>query len=65
MKNKLLTRNHVKKYILENVKTARPGWDCTRVSDPAVDKLEMLFKKMLDRAIHQHPTKGKTFTEVM
>ena len=64
-KTGLLNRKHVRDYILKRTQETRPGWDCTRVSPKAMTQLELMFTKSLNRAIHSHPTLGKTFKEVL
>ena len=59
--NKKVTRQR----ILDKVKAARPGWDCTRVSDSAIRKLDAKIDAMLDAAVHQHPSNGKTFNQIL
>lgn len=61
----LINRKRTKQYILERVKTARPGWECTQVSKQALDEIEAHMRTMINKMIHQHPSIGKTFKEVM
>lgn len=61
----LTNKRAVKAYILAKAKETRPGWDCTRVSKMALAQLEHMFIKTLNRAIHQHPTRGKTFRDIL
>ncbi len=57
--NKKVTRQR----ILSKVKANRPGWNCTRVSDAVLKKLDARIDAMLDRAVHSHPSTGKTFRD--
>ncbi len=57
--NKKVTRQR----ILSKVKANRPGWNCTRVSDAVLKKLDARIDAMLDRAVHAHPSTGKTFRD--
>ena len=61
----LLNKKATKAYILKRVKTHRPGWDCTRVSPKVLLLLDARIKNWLDRGVHQHPSRGKTFSEII
>lgn len=58
----LLNKAEVKRMILARVESDRPGWECTRVSSKAINELEARVVGIIIRAIHGHPTIGKTFT---
>ena len=57
----LLNRAAVKRFILDSVKTLRPHWDCTRVSDEALADIEAAVRTKITGLVQGHPTKGKTF----
>ena len=61
----LLNKQNVRKRILERIKLTRPGWECTQVSPKAISFLELKFDAMIARAVHAHPTVGKTFKEIL
>lgn len=65
MSENLLNKTAVRTFILQRVKDTRPGWNCTQVSPAAIRKLEVIVEAMVDRAVHSHPSLGKTFTEVI
>ena len=58
----LLNRKATRTYILKKCQETRLGWDCKRVSGPVLNEIEAFIRMKLDRAIHSHPTRGKTFT---
>jgi len=60
----LLNRTKTKRFIIQKVKATRPGWDCTRVSDKAIEQIESWLRYKLARMVHSHPSNGKTFKEV-
>ena len=57
--NKKVTRQR----ILEKIQATRPHWKVTRVSDAVLKKLDARIDAMLDRAVHSHPSTGKTFKD--
>ena len=57
----LTNKAAVKKYILTRTAELRPHWDCTRVSQQALDEIEARLQNMITRMVESHPTKGKTF----
>ncbi len=59
--NKKVTRQR----ILEKIRSTRPHWKVTRVSDAALKKLDARIDAMLDRAVHSHPSTGKTFRDFL
>lgn len=61
----LLNKKHVRDHILARVKLTRPGWPCTRVSNVAMNALELKVTEMINRTIHAHPSVGQTFREVL
>lgn len=65
MKDTLLCVAHVKDYIKDRAKKVRPGWQPTQVSDEAIQMLEYRLKRIIDKSLHAHPTKGVTFRQIM
>lgn len=65
MSKNLINKSAVREYLLDRCHTTRLGWDCRQVSSKAIDELEGIFRHMLNKAVHAHPTIGKTFKEVM
>jgi hypothetical protein len=61
----LLNQTAVRDYILERVKTTRPGWTCTEVSERVFKIIEDKLKTIIDKTVHSHPTKGRTFSEIL
>ena len=59
----LINRKGVKEYIVRKAEATRFGWDCNRVSKQALDDIESFIRSRIDRAIHSHPSKGKTFSQ--
>ena len=60
----LINSKKVKAYILRYAKDTRKGWDCSRVSNKALNVINAKLIVMIQKAIHAHPTKGKTFIDV-
>jgi len=60
-----LDKKNTRLRILEKVKRDRPGWLCTRVSEKVLRQLDIKIDAMLDQAIHSHPSKGKTFSQIL
>ena len=60
-----LNRKVTRQRILDKIKQDRPGWNCTRVSEAALRKLDARIDKMLDQAVHAHPSTGKTFQDFL
>ncbi len=65
MTNSLICETHVKAFILKKVEAIRPGLKFNRVSQNALNKIEAKLHNLIITAIKQHPTRGKTFTEVL
>ncbi len=61
---KLINSKEVKSYILRYAKDNRKGWDCTRVSDRALNEINAKIMVMIQNAVKSHPTRGKTFIDV-
>ncbi len=57
--NKKVTRQR----ILDKIKADRPGWIVTRVSESVLIQLDARIDEIIDRAVHQHPSRGKTFNQ--
>lgn len=60
-KSSLINRAQVKKYIKARIQSDRPGWDCTNVSAEALDQIDAFLRTSIQKAVHGHPTIGKTF----
>lgn len=65
MNNNLICESHVKRFILLKIKALRPGLKFTRVSQNALDKIEAKLHNLIINAIKQHPSRGKTFSEIL
>jgi len=65
MSRMLLNKDAVRNYILKTTKERRLGWTCTQVSPSVIDLLNAKLKRMIDRGVHQHPSIGKTFKELI
>jgi hypothetical protein len=61
----LLNQTAVRDYILEQVKTTRPGWICTEVSEKVFKTIEEKLQKIIGRAVHSHASRGKTFVDIL
>lgn len=61
----LTNKRAVRDYILNRVRTSRPGWTCTRVSPQLLNQIDYKLKRLLDAAVHSHPSLGKTFREII
>lgn len=61
----LLNQSAVHDYILQQIKETRPGWECSQVAEKVYKVFEDKLKTIIDRALHSHPTRGKTFTEIL
>ena len=51
----------MRKFILEQARVLRPGWDCRQVSASSLDEIESRVRNTVIQLIESHPTKGKTF----
>jgi hypothetical protein len=65
MNNSLICEAHVKTFILNKIKSIRPGLKFTRVSQDALNKIEAKVHNLIVNAVKQHPSRGKTFTEIL
>lgn len=63
--SRLICDKHVKEFILKKAESMRKGWDVTCVSKSALDKIEAKVRAMIIQAVKSHPTRGKTFTEII
>ena len=61
----LLNVTHVKNYIKERQKLVRPGWKFDYVSAEAINDINERVKRLIDSSLTKHPSKGKTFTQIM
>ena len=61
----LLNKKNTRDYIMKRVKIDRPGWSPTQVSPAFLQQLEMKLIGIIDRAVHSHPSKGKTLKELI
>ena len=59
----IINRAATKKFILEQVKVVRPGWDCQRVSAKALDEIEAFLRNKIKESLHSQPSVGKTFMQ--
>ena len=57
----VINRAEMKKYILEQAKVVRPGWDVSRVSAKALDEIEGFVKTKVRESLRRQPSVGKTF----
>lgn len=61
----LLNKKNTKAYIMQVAKEKRPGWNPTQISPIFLQKLELKLMSMIDRAVQAHPSRGKTFKELI
>jgi len=61
----LIHREAVRRLILDTINRTRPGFPCTRVSDNALDMIDYRLGRMIRKFVHEHPTRGKTFAEIL
>ena len=57
----IINRTQMKKFILEQARVLRPGWDCRQVSSSSLDEIESRVRNTVIQLIESHPTIGKTF----
>jgi len=64
----LIHKPTLRKLILNTILEKRPGWGATQVSGTALDKVEERITNytidLVEKLIHQHAGKGKTFRDV-
>jgi len=61
----LLNVSHVKDYVKEAAEIVRPGWIPTQVSGEAITMLNEKVKKIIRDSLRRHPTRGRTFMQVL
>jgi hypothetical protein len=61
MIRRLIHVGNVRALILAMVKAHRPGWQCERVSQEAIDGIEAHIRRHIETLAQLHPTVGKTF----
>lgn len=57
---KLLNRKAARRYALMRASEMRKGWQPTRVRKEFLDDIETQMKLKIDKAIHSHPSVGKS-----
>jgi len=62
---KLICESHVKEFIKLKAEILRTGWQCHYVSQKALDVIDAKLRAWLIESIKRHPTRGKTFTEII
>ena len=60
----LINRTSVRKYLLQRCRDTR-YWNPTQVSEKVLDMVEAKTRLMLQKAVEQHPTIGKTFKDIL
>ncbi len=60
----LINSKEVKAFILRYARDNRKGWNCTRVSDRALNVINANLMVMIQKAVKSHPTIGKTFIDI-
>ncbi len=58
-----INKKETRARILGKIKATRPHWEVTRVSESVLKKLDARIDTMLDRAVHAHPSTGRTFRD--
>ena len=61
MSDSILNKKATKKFILEKTDSLRKGWNCTGVSEQALDELEAFIRSKVIESVKRHPTKGKRY----
>ncbi len=61
----LLNKSETRKFIMEKAKILRPGWTCTQIAESALITIEAKLHNMIENMVKSHPTKGKTFKEII
>lgn len=57
----LINQKEVRRYIKERFASTRPHLKINRVSAQALQDVESLLRVMINKAVHSHPSVGKTF----
>jgi len=65
MSDKLISKTHVRAYILRRQAEIRPGWKFTAVSNLVYRQLDAKVRLWLDRALQRHPSGTKTFKDIV
>ena len=60
-----LNRKVTRQRILDKIKATRPEWEVTRVSEAVLIQLDARIDGWINRAVHSHPSTGKTFSQVI
>jgi len=60
----LINKKEVRNYILDRVKSHRPGWGADRVAASVFDDLNRILQERINRALHSHPSVGKTVKQM-
>ncbi len=62
-KESVTNRAALKRFILEQAKAVRPGWECKRVSAQALDEIEAFVRTKVRDSLRRQPTVGKTYKQ--
>lgn len=65
MAKMLINKKHVRDHILATIQRIRPGWGADRVSAQALDDINAKVRLMINGQVRQHPSVGKTFSQVL
>lgn len=57
----LISPSKVRKFIKEQIKAKRQGWNATQISSSSIQNINGKVMAMIIDAVIHHPTKGKTF----
>lgn len=63
--NTLINKKHVKDYILRRQKEMRPGWEFTQIAGSVYVELDAKIRLWIDRALQRHPSRTKTFKDIL
>ena len=61
----LLNKSHVKAYIKRRNPEIRPGWEFEYVANQVYLDLSNRVARIIDSSLRRHPSKGKTFRQIM
>ena len=61
MTQKLINQKAVRDYIKRRFESTRPHVGINRVSQQALDDIDVKLRIMINKAVHSYPTVGKTF----
>lgn len=59
----IVNRAALKRFIIDQIKANRPGWNCERVSARALDQIEAFLRSKIKDSIHSQPSIGKTYMQ--